>query len=126
MLAVIILTGSVLQYALKKYPQLRDIVNLIDSDRIYPKVDINAASAEELVTVPYIGEYTAKNIVQYRQINGPFTKIEQIKSVKGIRDKNYEKFYRYLTVNKPRWFVWGSNTNPRGLFTVPQEKSKWQ
>lgn len=95
---LIILSGSTLQYAFKKYPALKDIVNLIDSDRIYAKTDINTGSVEDLIDIPYIGEYTAANIVRYRQQHGPFTSIEQIKNVKGIRDKNYEKFWRYLRI----------------------------
>ena len=93
---VIVLSGSILQYAFKKYPSLKDTVNLIDSDKIYSKVDINTASLEELIDIPYIGEYTAANIIQYRRKHGLFTAVEQIKNVKGIRGKNYEKFYRYL------------------------------
>ncbi len=95
---LIVFSGSILQYAFKKYPALRDIVNLIDSDKVYSKTNINTASADELVDIPYIGEYTAANIVVYRQERGPFTAIEQIKNVTGIRDKNYEKFYRYLRI----------------------------
>jgi len=93
---LIVFFGSSLQVAFKKYPSLGDIVNLIDSDRIYHKVDINTASFEELVNIPYIGEYTANNIIKYRQENGSFTARDQLKKVKGIRDKNYQKFFPYL------------------------------
>ena len=123
-LAVIILTGSSLHYAFKKYPQLKDSVNLIESDRIYPKVDLNTASLDELISIPYIGTYTAQNIIQYRKENGLFTNIIQVKSVKGIRDKNYTKFAKYLKVNqnKPRGFVLEPYTNPRGLFWLLYQK----
>jgi len=93
---VVVLCGSLLQYVFKKYPSMGDIVNLIDSDRIYYKVDINTASFAELVNLPYIGEYTAANIIQYRQENGPFMIHDQLKQVKGIREKNYQKFLPYL------------------------------
>lgn len=96
----VVLFGSLLQVAFKRYPFLSDIVNLIDSDRIYDKVDINTGSFEELVDIPYIGEYTAANIIQYRQEHGVFTDIKQVKNVKGIRDKNYQRFYQYLKVSK--------------------------
>jgi len=92
----IVLSGTLLKYSFKKYPSLSDIVNLIDSDKIYHKVDINTAPFEELVNIPYIGEYTAANIIKYRQEHGPFTAHDQLKQVKGIRDKNYQKFYPYL------------------------------
>jgi len=94
--------GSILNTAFLKYPSLHNIVNLIDSDRIYSKTDINNASLEELVDIPYIGEYTAANIIRYREVNGPFTEIVQIKNVKGIRDKNYERFYKHLKITK-KW-----------------------
>jgi len=99
---LIVLFGSLLQVAFKKYPSLGDIVNLIDSDQIYYKVDINTASFDELVNIPYIGEYTANNIIKYRQEHDPFTDIEQIKNVKGIRDKNYQHFYKNLKISKPK------------------------
>ena len=87
-----------LQVAFKKYPLLKDIANLAESDQLYAKVNINTASFEELVGLPYIGEYTANNIIAYRKEHGPFSSIEQIKNVKGIHAKNYEKFYRYLKI----------------------------
>lgn len=96
---LVVLAGTILKYAFAKYPALVDIVNLIDSDRIYSKVDINTASVEELIDIPYIGAYTASNIIQYRREYGFFKRIEEIKNVKGIRDKNYERFYRYLKVS---------------------------
>ena len=95
---LIIFFGSILQYSFKKFHGLRDMVNLIDSDKVYKKINLNTAPMEELVGIPYIGEYTAANIIQYRQEHGPFTSIEQVKEVKGIRDKNYEKFYRHLKI----------------------------
>jgi len=96
LLVLIVLLGSSLQFAFKKYPFLGDIVNLIDSNRIYHKVDINTASFDELVNIPYIGEYTANNIIQYRREHGMFTTRDQLKKVKGIRDKNYQEFYPHL------------------------------
>ena len=98
-LAVIMLTGTIFDAALKKHPHITNIVNLIDSDRLFPKVNINSASSEELIAIPYIGEYTAGNIVRYREVHGPFMRIEDIKNVKGIRDKNYERFRKYLKVS---------------------------
>ena len=95
-LALIIFTGSTLNYVFKKYPQLNDIVNLIDSHKIYRKVNINKASKEELIEIPYIGDYTARQIIHYRQRKGPFTSIEQLKSVKGIREKNFKRFSPYI------------------------------
>jgi competence protein ComEA len=56
------------------------------------KVNINTASKEELMTVPGIGEVTAGNIIAYREKNGDFSTIEDLKKVGRIGDKTLEKF----------------------------------
>jgi competence protein ComEA len=95
---LIVLAGAVLNYAFVKYPSLKDMVNLIDGEGIYFKIDLNTAITEELMELPYIGRSTAENILQYRQQHGPFKSVEEVKNVKGIRDKNYERFYKYLKI----------------------------
>ena len=99
--AFVIFIGATMQFAFKKYPFLKDSVNLIDSDKMYFKIDVNTASVDELVSIPYIGEYTARNIIEFRTKHGPFNDIKKLKLVKGIRDKNYAHFSKYVTVNKP-------------------------
>jgi len=61
-------------------------------------VNINTASAEELATLEGIGEKTAQNIIEYRDANGPFAAIEDIKNVKGIGDKKFEKIKESIAV----------------------------
>ena len=61
-------------------------------------ININTASAEELATLEGIGEKTAQNIVEYREGNGPFAAIEDIKNVKGIGDKKFEKIKENIAV----------------------------
>ena len=97
-LAIIIFVGAVLEYSFKKYPQLKNIINVVETDQLYPKMDINTASREELVNLPYIGNYTALEIVKYRDIHGPFTSLDQLKKVKGIRDKNYQRFKDFVKI----------------------------
>ena len=48
------------------------------------KVDVNSASAEELETLPQIGEVRARDIVAHRDTNGPFDTIEDLIEVSGI------------------------------------------
>jgi competence protein ComEA len=50
------------------------------------KVDINTASADQLDTLPGIGEVTAKRIVQWRQQHGRFAGVDQLQQVPGIGD----------------------------------------
>ena len=54
-------------------------------------VNINKASSEELQELDGIGEALAENIIAYRENNGKFKNIEDIKNVSGIGDSKYEK-----------------------------------
>lgn len=62
------------------------------------KININRASAEELKTVPGIGDVTAKNIIDYREKHGGFSSIEEIKNIDRIGDKTFEKLKDKLDV----------------------------
>lgn len=62
------------------------------------KVNINQANGEELQTLPGIGPSKADAIIKYRQENGVFKNIEEIKNVSGIGDKTFEKIKPQITV----------------------------
>ena len=62
------------------------------------KININTASKEELDTLPGIGEATAQKIIEYRNKNGKFSNIEEIKEVSGIGDSKFEKIKDYIKV----------------------------
>ncbi len=62
------------------------------------KVNINKASKDQLAKLPDIGPKTAEEIINYREKNGPFKKIEDIKKVSGIGDKKFEKIKDLITV----------------------------
>ncbi len=61
-------------------------------------VNIITASAAELDALPGIGAKTAALIVEYRQKNGPFKKIEELMNVRGIGEKNFLKLKPQITV----------------------------
>lgn len=62
------------------------------------KININAAMATELDKLPSIGPVYAAAIVAYREDKGAFQSIEEIKNVKGIGDKTFEKLKDLITV----------------------------
>ena len=96
----VLLLGSGLDYAFKKCPDLKDITSFIDSERVYTKIDLNKATAEELVALPYIGEKTALRIIQYRQENGAFDSVDALKRLPGIYESSFNKFKPFLKVSK--------------------------
>jgi competence protein ComEA len=61
-------------------------------------VNINTASASDLEALPGIGAKTAARIVEYRQKNGPFKKIEELMNVRGIGEKNFLKLKPQISV----------------------------
>ena len=64
------------------------------------KIDINTATEAELMTVNGIGESLAKRIVEFRDENGPYERIEDLLKVRGIGEKSLEKLRAHLTAGK--------------------------
>ena len=64
------------------------------------KVNINTAGVDELVALPGIGKAYAERILEYRQKNGPFKRIEDILNVRGIGEKTFERIRDRLTLGK--------------------------
>lgn len=52
-------------------------------------VNINTATAKELEKIPYIGEKLAQDIIEHREIHGPFRKPEHLMLIRGISDKRF-------------------------------------
>ncbi|HEX2311471.1 MAG TPA: helix-hairpin-helix domain-containing protein [Vicinamibacterales bacterium] len=65
-------------------------------------VNLNTASASQLESLPGIGAKTAQRIVEYRQKNGDFKKVEELMNVKGIGEKTFLKLKPQLTVAAPK------------------------
>jgi competence protein ComEA len=62
------------------------------------KVDINRAGPDQLASLPGVGSKTAEKIMQYREKNGKFKALDDLKKVKGIGDKKFEKIKPYIKI----------------------------
>jgi competence protein ComEA len=61
-------------------------------------INLNAATAAQLQTLPGVGASAAQRILDYRQKNGSFKKIEELMNVKGIGEKSFLKLKPLITV----------------------------
>lgn len=62
------------------------------------KININTATIDELLKISGIGESKAKNIIEYREKNGDFKNIEDIKNINGIGDSLFNKIKDSITI----------------------------
>ena len=63
------------------------------------RININTASEAELCNIPGIGAVRAAAIVAYRQANGEFSSVDEIKNVSGIKEGTYEKIKDSIKIN---------------------------
>ena len=69
------------------------------SSAVNGKININTATVQQLSDgLDDIGDVMAKRIVAYREKNGKFQTIEQIKNVSGIGDKTFAKLKDHITI----------------------------
>jgi competence protein ComEA len=65
-------------------------------------LNLNSASVAQLEALPGIGRATAERIVEYRQKNGGFKKVEDLMNVRGIGEKSFLKLKPLITVAAAR------------------------
>lgn len=73
------------------------IVESTNSDN-KSKININTGDVSELSNLPGVGSSLAQKIITYRETNGKFKTIEDLKNVSGIGDKKYESLKEYICV----------------------------
>ncbi len=65
-----------------------------------PLLDLNTATAAQLESLPGIGKTRAEMILRIRRRNGPFRRLEELRSLPRLTSKQFEKLRLYLTVVK--------------------------
>lgn len=95
-------------------------------------IDINAASAEELMQIKGIGRVIAENIVSYRENVGYFYSVEDLTNVDGIGNKKLDNIRDYVYISEEllpettaavRETVTTAGTSYASVTTVPQDNS---
>lgn len=61
-------------------------------------INLNTATATELMQLPHVGAKTAERIISFRKQHGNFRRVEEIMNVKGIGEKSFAKMKPYLTL----------------------------
>lgn len=69
-----------------------------EEQTVNTKININTANKIKLETLPGIGDSTAQKIIEYREKNGRFKTIEDIKNVSGIGDSKYNTLKDKITI----------------------------
>jgi len=63
-----------------------------------PAINLNAATIDQLETLPGIGRKTAERIIEYRTKSGGLKRIEDLMNVKGIGEKSFLKLKPLVAV----------------------------
>lgn len=83
-------------------PAQPDAAELVFPEEAEPEIsyplDLNAATAEELETLPGVGAILAERIVSYREAVGGFQTLEELQQVNGIGSGIYSQIAPYLFI----------------------------
>jgi competence protein ComEA len=63
-----------------------------------PRVELNHATASDLEGLPGIGPKLAQRVIEHRASHGPFTKVEDLRHVKGIGHKKFDRLRPHVLV----------------------------
>jgi competence protein ComEA len=95
-LVALLLAAPVISYAQQTAPAAA-----APAEKAGPTVNINTATSSELEGLPGVGPKLAQRIIDYREKNGGFKKLEDLMNVQGIGEKNFLKLKSKLSVTPP-------------------------
>ena len=100
-LAAVFLCGICLNIIFKLSPPLYRHLDVLDVPLAQPKININRATYEELLTVPGFGPTTAARIIHARQTNGPFRSLDDLHRIKRFSRRMFDLAAAHVTVGEP-------------------------
>ncbi len=65
------------------------------------QININTATKEALESLPGIGPTYAQRIISYRNTNGEFKTIDELKNIRGIAQKRLDKLKPFIKLKDP-------------------------
>ncbi len=98
-------TGNIITLAPDGKDKIAVSIRLMEPRKLFffdLQIDVNAATEKDLMVIPGIGPKTARAIVSYRTLWGPFSGIAELKKVSGLGHKRVRRFSKYLTVTAGR------------------------
>jgi len=66
------------------------------------QIDLNQATASDLEALPGIGPKLAQRVIEHRTVLGHFTKVEDLRQVKGIGRKKFDRLRSHVLVTNTR------------------------
>lgn len=98
--------GDEQQTLLKKLNTVKDSLNAgkeqlklsSKESALNRKINLNNAAIDDLILLPGVGKSIAQRIIEYREVHKGFKKPEEIRNVKGIGEKKYDKLKNLVTI----------------------------
>ncbi len=94
-------TGTLLHIRKESNQEIKITIGRMEANKLLVfniPLDLNRVSTEDLCLIPGIGESLAREIIAYRERRKGFRSVEELKDVRGIGEKNWQRFQPFLTV----------------------------